>query len=195
MLETLLGSFVDNSQNAVLVELLDDGFGRDADGAHEELGAAVDYYVDELVQLALCVVVAATSLDKLPCVRATFPHVLGLSRAAADLGEEQVNAERCALVVEVALQLGDLLAEHVRRITNATEHTQPSGVGHSGSELRACCYVHAGEQHGVLDLQQVGELGADLLCALLAETYEGPEGLAHEERPWLRMYRCCYLGL
>jgi hypothetical protein len=185
-----LDSLVDNSQNAILVELLDDGLGRDANGAHEELGAAVDNYIDELVQLTLGVVVATTSLDESPCVSVTCLHILGLSRATANLRKKQVNTERRALVVEEALQLGDLLAEHVRRVTNATEHTQTSGVGHGGSKLRACCYVHAGEQHRVLDLQQVGELCADLFCALSADTCDGgPLGLAYAERPWLRLCR------
>jgi hypothetical protein len=44
--------------DAGLVQLLDDGFGRDADGADKELRARVDDDVDELVELALGVVVA-----------------------------------------------------------------------------------------------------------------------------------------
>lgn len=38
------------------MEFLDDGFGGDTDGADEDLGAAFDNDIDELVQLALCVV-------------------------------------------------------------------------------------------------------------------------------------------
>jgi hypothetical protein len=45
-------------EDAGRVQFLDDGFGRNADGADEELGAAVDDDVDELVELALGVVVA-----------------------------------------------------------------------------------------------------------------------------------------
>ena len=46
-------------KDAVLVELLDNGAGRDTDSAAEEFGARVDDDVDELVELALCVVIAA----------------------------------------------------------------------------------------------------------------------------------------
>lgn len=171
------------------MELLYNSLGRDADGADEELGSAVDDDVDELVQLALGVVVAARALATFPVP--LHPHILGLACTAADLGEKQVNAERCVLVVEEALQLGNLLAEHVGSVPNTTEHTQTSGVGDGGSELRSCGYVHAGQQHGVLDLQQVGELGADLLCSLSVESTHVKVGRepTYEERPWLRMYR------
>jgi hypothetical protein len=40
------------------VELVDDGLGGHADCGDEELGAGLDDDVDELVQLALCVVIA-----------------------------------------------------------------------------------------------------------------------------------------
>lgn len=45
-------------QNAVLVELLDNCLGGNADSTDEELGARVDDDVDELVELALCVIIA-----------------------------------------------------------------------------------------------------------------------------------------
>lgn len=47
-------------KDAVLVELLNNGAGRNTDSADEELGARVDDDVDELVKLALCVVIAAS---------------------------------------------------------------------------------------------------------------------------------------
>jgi len=46
-------------QDTVLVELVDDSFGWDADGGYEKLSTGVDDYIDKLVQLALCVVIAA----------------------------------------------------------------------------------------------------------------------------------------
>jgi hypothetical protein len=46
-------------QDAIGVELVDDSFGRDTDGGYEEAGAAVDDDVDEFVELAFGVVVAA----------------------------------------------------------------------------------------------------------------------------------------
>lgn len=45
-------------EDAVLVELLDDVFWRDADGGDEEAGARFDGDVDELVEFAFGVVVA-----------------------------------------------------------------------------------------------------------------------------------------
>lgn len=43
------------------MQLLDNGLRRHANGGDEEFGARVDDDVDELVQLALCVVVATPS--------------------------------------------------------------------------------------------------------------------------------------
>jgi hypothetical protein len=47
-------------ENAVLVELFDDFLGRNANGGDKELSTRVDDDIDELVQLALSVVVAVT---------------------------------------------------------------------------------------------------------------------------------------
>lgn len=44
--------------DAVGVQLVDDGLGGDANGRDEDLGALLDDDVDELIELALCVVVA-----------------------------------------------------------------------------------------------------------------------------------------
>ena len=49
-------------EDAVLVQLVDDGFGRDADGGDEESGAGFDDDVDQLVELAFGVVVAGDVL-------------------------------------------------------------------------------------------------------------------------------------
>jgi hypothetical protein len=155
-------------QDASLVQLLDDGLGGHPDGANEQLGAGVDDDVDELVQLALGVVVAVSGSagNRAPLVGG---NVLGLSRASTNLREEQIDAKWRALVVQISLELGDLLAEHVWRVANATQHTDTAGIGDSRRELRPSSHVHASKHDGVLDLQQVGELGADLLCGLLAE--------------------------
>lgn len=93
--------------------------------------------------------------------------VLGLACATTNLGKQQIDTEGRALVVEIALQLGDLLSQHVRRVSNTSQHTESSGVCDGSSELRTGGDIHAGEKNGMLDLQQVGELCADLLCALL----------------------------
>lgn len=95
-------------------------------------------------------------------------YLLGLAGAATDLGKQEINAERRVLVGQVALELRDLLSEHVRCVTDATDDTEAAGVGDSSSELGTSSHVHASQHDGVLDLQQVGELGAELLWSLSA---------------------------
>ena len=65
-----------HDQDAGGVQALDDVAGRHADGADEQLGAALDGDGYELVQLAVRVV------------------VVGLARVAADLRQREVDAER-----------------------------------------------------------------------------------------------------
>jgi hypothetical protein len=84
------------------------------------------------------------------------------------LGKQQIDAKGRVLVVEVALELRNLLAKHVWCVSNATEDTDAAGVCDGSSELGTSSHVHAREHDGVLDLQQVGELCADLLCGLSA---------------------------
>lgn len=52
-------------EDAVLVELINDGLGRNADGGNEELAAGLDDDVNELVKLALGVIVAVISVSVL----------------------------------------------------------------------------------------------------------------------------------
>jgi hypothetical protein len=68
-----------HAENAVLVELVDDVLGGNTDGADKELGALLDDNVDELVKLALGVV------------------VVGLTSRTTDLGDEKVDTEGCEL--------------------------------------------------------------------------------------------------
>jgi hypothetical protein len=149
-------------EDAVLVEFLDDGFGRDTNGADEELGARVNNNVNELVKLALGVVVAVLSsavrvLSRCAC------HLLGLACASTNLGKKQVDTKGRFLVVQVSLQLGDLLAQHVWCVADATQDTDASSICDGSSELRASSHVHTSQHDGVLDLEQISELCADLL--------------------------------
>jgi hypothetical protein len=93
---------------------------------------------------------------------------LGLAGASANLGKQKIHAKGCILVVEVALQLRNLLAKHVRCVSDATEDTDAAGVGHSGCQLGASGHVHACEHDGVLDLQEISKLCADLLCIVVS---------------------------
>lgn len=90
-------------------------------------------------------------------------YVLGLARATTNLGEQQIDTERRILVGEVALELGNLLSQHVRCIANTTDDTETTSVGDSSRQLGTSSHVHAGQQNRVLDLEQIGELCADLL--------------------------------
>ena len=90
--------------------------------------------------------------------------VLGLAGVAADLGEEEIDTEGGVLVVEVGLELADLVAEHVGGVANATEDTHATGVCDGGRELGPSSDVHAGEEDGVVDAEEIGDRGADLLC-------------------------------
>lgn len=131
--------------NAIGVELVDDSLGGDTDGRDEELSALLDDNIDELVEFTLGVI------------------VVGLASAAADLGKEQINTERSVLVVEIALELSDLLAQHVRSVSDTTNDTETTSVGDSGSELRAGGNIHAREEDGMLDLEKIGDGGSELL--------------------------------
>lgn len=90
--------------------------------------------------------------------------VLGLAGAAADLGQQQVNAEGGVLVVEEALELGDLVAQHVGGVADAADDAETAAVSNAGGQLGPGSHVHAGEQDGVLDLEQISDGRADLLC-------------------------------
>jgi len=76
------------------------------------------------------------------------------ARALAGLGQEQVDAERRALVVQSGLDLVDLLAQHLRRIVQPAEHADAARVGHGSGEPRPGRLVHAGEHDRVLDAQK-----------------------------------------
>jgi len=131
--------------NAVLVELLNDVARGDTDGGNEELGARLDDDVDELVELALGVV------------------VVGLAGIAANLGKEEIDTEGSVLVDKMRLELLNLLAEHVGGVADTTEDTETTGVGDSGSKVGTGSHVHASKQDGVLDLEKIREGSADLL--------------------------------
>jgi hypothetical protein len=98
------------------------------------------------------------------CKKKTDICLLGLAGASANLGEKQVDTEGSVLVIQVALQLGDLLTEHIRSITNTTDNAQTAGVGDSSRQLRASGHVHTSQQNGVVDLKQIGDGSADDLC-------------------------------
>ena len=58
--------------------------------------------------------------------------------------EEEVDAEGRILVLQEALELGDLLTEHVRGVAYAADDAEAPGVGHRGGKLGPGGDVHAG---------------------------------------------------
>lgn len=78
--------------------------------------------------------------------------------------EQEINTEGGVFIIEVRLELGDLFAEHVRSVANTSNDTQSTGVGDSGSELWAGSYVHARQQDGMWDIEEVSDRCAELLC-------------------------------
>lgn len=90
--------------------------------------------------------------------------ILGLASIATNLGKQQVDAKGGVLVGEVALELCDLLAQHVRSVSEAANDTETASVGDSSGELGAGGNVHAREDDGVLDLEQIRDGSSELLC-------------------------------
>lgn len=80
---------------------------------------------------------------------------------STDLGEEQVNTEGSVLVVEEALELGDLLLEHLGGVADTADNTETASVGDGSGELGAGSDVHASKNDGVVDLEELGELSGD----------------------------------
>lgn len=93
--------------------------------------------------------------------------LLGLAGTAANLGKEKVDTEGSVLVVQVALEFGDLLAEHFGGIANATDDTQTTSISDSGGQLGSGSHVHACQQDGVVDLEQISDRGTDLFCSVV----------------------------
>ncbi|KAI3485919.1 hypothetical protein L1887_50573 [Cichorium endivia] len=102
-----------------IVQLFDDLDRGHTDGGNEELGARLNDNVDELGELAVCVV------------------GVGLSCATADLGQEKIDAEGSVLVGQVALELVHLLAEEFGGIADSSDDTDTTRIADGGSELGA----------------------------------------------------------
>jgi hypothetical protein len=60
-----------------------------------------------------------------------------------------------------------LLTEHLGGIANATDDTETTGVGDSGGQLGPRSHVHACQQDGVVDLEQISDRGTDLFCLVV----------------------------
>jgi len=95
---------------------------------------------------------------------------LGLPSTAANLGKQKVNTKRCVLVMQEALKFVNLLAEHLGGVANTTNDTETTGVSDCCGQLGPSSHVHACQQDGVVDLEQIGEGSTDFLCKTAVST-------------------------
>ena len=109
-------------------------------------------------------------------------HVLGLASATTDLREQEIDTKWRILVIQVTLELGNLLSQHVRCVTNTTNNTKAASVSDSSSELGTSSHIHASQQNGVLDLEQISELGAELLYVMSAAMRERRKTTTYVEK-------------
>lgn len=72
--------------------------------------------------------------------------------------------------MQEALELVNLLAEHLGGVTNTTDDTKTTGVSDCCSQLGPSSHVHACQHDGVVDLEQIGDGSADFLCKTAVST-------------------------
>ena len=90
--------------------------------------------------------------------------LLCFSGAASHLGNQEIHPEWCVLVLQEALEFRDLLSEHIRCVSNAADDTKTAGICYRCCEFGASGNVHASEEDGVVDFEEVGDRGAELFC-------------------------------
>lgn len=77
----------------------------------KELGTGIDYDLDEFVQLSLGVIIAIDHVSACPGnVEKLGYQSLCLPCASSNLGEKKINTKGSILVLQEALQLGNLLS-------------------------------------------------------------------------------------
>lgn len=114
--------------------------------------------------------------------------ILSFPGTAAHLWYKKIDAKRRILVFQESFQLRYLLAQHVRRVTDASDDAETTGVGDCGCEFGTGGYVHAGEHDGVIDFEEVGDGGSELLWEMglvfeLGRGEGGDPGLTYVEMP------------
>lgn len=158
-------------QHAVLVKLLHDGARRDTDSADKQSGAAFNDDINKRIELSVGVIMAEENQSVsrnwgvfLKKRKEKRRSILGLSCISTNLRKKQVDTEWCVLIVQKALEFGNLVLEHFRGVTDAADNTETTGVRDSGSQLGASGHVHTGEEDGVVDLQEIRNRSTKLLC-------------------------------
>lgn len=144
---------------------VDNGLGGNADSGNEELSATLDDDVDEFVELSLCVIVANRGISSAAAlyIRRRYKDLLCLARASTDLRKEKVDTEWSVFVVQEALQLGNLVTEHFRSVSDTSDDTESTGVGDGRGQLGPGSHVHSCQQDRVVDLEQISEGSLDFL--------------------------------
>lgn len=101
---------------------------------------------------------------------------LGLAGASTDLGEQQINTKGSVLVIQEALELCNLLTEHVGGVSDTSNDSQTTGVGDRSGQLRAGGHVHTRQEDGVIDLEQISKSSTDFFYkSRMALVFKIPE--------------------
>lgn len=88
--------------------------------------------------------------------------------AAADLGYQKIDPKGSVLVVEETLQFCNLLAEHIGCVADTPDDAKATCVCDGCCELGSSSYIHTGEHDWVVDLEEVGDRGAELLWDVIS---------------------------
>lgn len=88
--------------------------------------------------------------------------LLRLPGVTANLWNQEIYTKRSVLVLQEALELGNLFSKHVWSVANASNDTQTAGICDGGSKLGSCGHVHTCEHDRVVDFEEVGDRGAEL---------------------------------
>lgn len=92
----------------------------------------------------------------------------------------------------MALELCDLLPEHVWSVSHATNHADATSVSDGRRQLGAGSDVHASKHDRVGDLEKIGGHRADLFClavSMLLFRCRNVSGAAYEVKSWLRGFK------
>lgn len=96
-------------------------------------------------------------------------YLLGLSGAASNLRNQEINTKRRILVFQVALEFRDLLPEHVGCVPHSSNDSEAASVGDRCCEFGAGGNIHTSKEDRVVDFEEVGDRGTELFCGMMLE--------------------------
>jgi hypothetical protein len=91
-------------------------------------------------------------------------YILCLSSVTANLWKQEINTEWSVLVDQKALELVDLLTEHLWGVSDTTNNTETTGIGNGSCELWTSSNIHTRKQDWMLDLEEIRDGSFDLFC-------------------------------